>query len=119
MSTHPINLAVRVLLELSILVTLGAWGWQRGPGGWGIALAVGLPFLAAALWATFRVPDDPGAAPVPIPGVLRLILELGLFALAVWALYELGAPTRALILGILIVLHYAVSYDRIAWLTKP
>jgi hypothetical protein len=32
MSTNPINLAVRFLLELSALFAMGLWGWQQGEG---------------------------------------------------------------------------------------
>ncbi|MBN2245139.1 MAG: DUF2568 domain-containing protein, partial [Candidatus Aminicenantes bacterium] len=38
-----------------------------------------------ALWGTFRVPGDSsssGKAPIPIPGFLRLFLELVIFSLA-------------------------------------
>lgn len=41
-------------------------------------LALGIPGVAAVLWATFRVPNDPGRAPVPVPGIVCLALELAL-----------------------------------------
>jgi hypothetical protein len=84
-------------------------------------LAIGGPILAAVLWATFAVPDDPsrsGKAPVPVPGILRLALELAIFAFAAWALYDAGNSLLALILGAVVVVHYALSYDRIGWLLQ-
>ncbi len=119
MSSHPINLAVRFLLEVAALLAIGYWGWSTGSGVLRFVLAPGLPLIAAILWGTFRVPNDPsssGKAPVPIPGILRLLLELALFAFATWALYDAGAVQLSWILGLVVVVHYALSYDRIRWL---
>ena len=32
MSSHPVNLGLRFLLELAALITLGIWGWHMGEG---------------------------------------------------------------------------------------
>lgn len=119
MGSHPLNLALRFLLEIAALVAIGYWGFSQHTGLWRFLLGIGLPVIAAAIWATFAVPDDPsrsGRAPVPVAGVLRLVLELALFGAAVWALYDVGSPTLALILAGVTVVHYALSYDRVAWL---
>ncbi len=119
MGSHPINLAVRFLLEIAALVALGHWGWARHSGLWRVVLAAGLPLLAAVLWGTFAVPADPsrsGNAPVPVPGVVRLALELFFFGAAAWTLFDAGKPILALALAVVVVAHYALSYDRIAWL---
>jgi len=118
MGSHPINLALRFLLEIGALLALGAWGWQKSEGLVRFVLAFGIPAFAAALWATFRVPGDPGAAPVAVSGILRLMFELGLFAVAIWALYSIQAVTLAWIFAIVVVLHYIASYDRVLWLLK-
>jgi hypothetical protein len=118
MNAHPINLALRFLLELAALGIMGYWGWQRGDGFLRFALALGIPLVAATLWAVFRVPDDPGAAPVAVPGLVRLLLELAFFGLAVWALYDVGAIKLSWGLGVIIISHYLVSYDRILWIIK-
>lgn len=118
MSSHPINLGLRFILEMAALFSLGFWGWQKGEGGVRYILAFGIPMIAAALWATFRVPNDPGNAPVPVPGIVRLLFELGIFAFAVWALFDAGLVTPAWILGIVVILHYGSSYDRILWMIK-
>ncbi|MEC5145557.1 YrdB family protein [Chitinophaga sp. 212800010-3] len=114
MNTHPLNLAVRFLLEIWMLIVLGNWGWHLGNDSiWQCyLLAVLFPVTAAVLWGVFRIPNDPKPAPVAIPGVLRLLLEWGLFGLAVAALIAMQHPQQAYgVLGILVV-HYAVSYDR-------
>ena len=121
MESHPLNLALRFLLEISALVAIGYWGFSQHTGIWRFLLGFGLPVIAAAIWATFAVPDDPsrsGRAPVPIPGVLRLVLELALFSLAAWALHDVSRSVLALIMLGLTIVHYALSYDRVAWLLR-
>jgi hypothetical protein len=121
MGSHPINLALRFLLELAALLAIGVWGWQQGEGWLRFILALGIPIIAAVLWGTFAVPDDPsrsGKAPVAIPGILRLVMELAFFIFAAWALYDGGFIGLGWALGILVMVHYIVSYDRILWLIK-
>ena len=121
MGSHPLNLALRFLLEIAALVAIGYWGFSLNAGIWRIIIGLGGPLLAAALWGTFAVPEDPsrsGKAPVPVPGILRLVLELALFGFAAWALYDAGSPVPALILFIITVIHYVLSYDRVAWLLR-
>ncbi len=112
MNTNPVNLAVRFLLEIAMLIALGLWGWDLTETWIRYITAVGLPLIAVVLWGIFRIPNDPKPAPVAISGVLRLILELGLFALATWALYQLRYSNLALLMGVIVVLHYVISYDR-------
>jgi hypothetical protein len=121
MGSHPINLALRFILELIALFSMGYWGWTQHDGVSRFLWMIGLPLIAAILWGTFAVPDDPsrsGQAPVPVPGILRLLLELAIFALGVWCLFSAGLPTYGMILGIVVILHYLASYDRIIWLLK-
>lgn len=118
MSSNPINLALRFLLEIAVLIILGIWGWHKGNGFVQYLLGFGIPLLTAFLWATFRVPNDPGTAPVAIPGMLRLGFELALFAFATWALFDLQSMFVAWALGIITILHYLTSYDRIFRIIK-
>jgi hypothetical protein len=112
MNTNPINLVVRFALEIAMLISLGYWGWHLS-GTWIKYIeAVGLPVTAAILWGVFRIQNDPKPAPVEIPGILRLVLELGLFAFATWALYDLGFIRLSMIMAVMVILHYLVSYDR-------
>jgi drug/metabolite transporter (DMT)-like permease len=121
MAYHPLNLAVRFVLEIAALVALGYWGFDRHEGVWRFVLGIGLPLLAAAAWGIFAVPGDrsrSGKAPVPIPGWVRSLLELAFFALAAWALCGAGKPILALVLAGITIVHYAASYDRVAWLAS-
>jgi len=119
--SNPINLAVRFILEMTGLVALGWWGWNQGEGVLRFMLALGIPFLAAVIWGTFAVPDDPsrsGEARVSIPGIVRLVLELAFFVAATLSLFAVGVTTLGWIYGIAVLIHYVVSYDRVMWLVR-
>ncbi len=121
MGSHPINLVARFLLELCALGSVGWFGWARftGPTRWVAMLA--LPLVLATLWGVFAVPGDPsrsGSTVVAVPGLVRLLLELAVFTAAVAALVYTDAPRAAAVLGGAVVLHYALSWDRIAWLLR-
>jgi hypothetical protein len=50
-----------------------------------------IPLLAATAWGVFNVKGDPsrsGKAPVPVPGIVRLLLELAFFGSATLALFQ-------------------------------
>ena len=118
MSQHPINLGVRFILEMAGLIAMGMWGWRQGEGVLRFALALGVPLVAAALWGTFRVPGDTssaGSAPVPVSGFVRLLLELVFFDFAAWCLFTVR-PVYGWVFAIVVLIHYAVSYDRVRWL---
>jgi len=119
MGSNPINLAVRFLLEMSGLASLGFWGWKQSDGWLRFVFAIGIPIIFATIWGTFAVPDDPsrsGKAPIVTPGIIRLAIEIGFFACATWSLYDVGFNKVSLAFGIIVVLHYMLSYDRIKWL---
>lgn len=116
MSNHPLNLVVRLLLELALLAIYFYWPLQYFNRATGIVLCILLPVCGAALWAIFKVPGDPGPAIVAIPGWLRLLLEASLFALAWYMLFSLGQHNLARIFLLITIVHYVVSYDRIRWL---
>lgn len=120
MGQHPINLALRFILELVALFSVGYWGWTEHEGLVRFVLAIGLPLIAAVLWATFRVAGDASGGPpiVAVPGILRLLLELALFASATWGLYNAGATRYAWIFATIVLLHYLASYDRVGWLLR-
>ena len=119
MGSHPINLTIRFLLELSALLAMGLWGWRQSEGWFRFVLAVAIPIIVAVVWGTFAVPNDPsrsGAAPIAVPGLLRLVIELAVFVLAIWMLYDMGYIWLSWTMGIMVAIHYITSYDRIQWL---
>jgi hypothetical protein len=100
---------------------MGYWGWTQheGPVRW--LWIILLPLVAAVIWGTFAVLDDPsrsGNAPVPTPGILRLLLELSFFTIAAFALIASQRVSAGWVLAVTTLLHYVISYDRILWLLK-
>jgi len=119
MSSNPINLALRFLIEIFSLAVIGIWGWKQSDSWERYILAIGLPVAAAAIWGIFAVANDPsrsGNAPVPVSGKVRLGIEFLFFGFATWALYNMGSYPLSLLLGTVVLAHYAISYDRIYWL---
>lgn len=119
MGSHPINLIFRFILELCVLTAIGIWGWKQSDGLFRFVLSIGTPIILAVIWGVFAVPDDPsrsGSAPVVVSGIVRLLIELAIFAFAIWSLYDIGYVRIGRIFGITVLLHYILSYDRIYWL---
>jgi hypothetical protein len=121
MSQNMINLVVRFLLELAALYVFGRWGWQTNEGFLRYVLMIGLPLLAATLWGVFRVPGDASAngnAVVAVPGWVRLLFEIAFFSFATYCFFATGLQNAGGAFGIVTLLHYILSYDRILWLLK-
>jgi hypothetical protein len=117
--SHPINLALRFGLELAALAAMGLWGWHVTAGVFRVVLAVAIPVVAAVLWGVLAVPGDPsrsGSTFFATPGAIRLVFELAFFAFAVWALIATDHARLAAAMAAIVVVHYAISYDRIGWL---
>ncbi|MCH9718852.1 MAG: YrdB family protein [Actinomycetia bacterium] len=112
---NPPNLLLRLLLEIAALVLLGLWGWQTA--GW--LLGFGLPILAATAWGVFNVPGDPsrsGKAPIVVPGWVRLVIELAIFATAALAAWSILGLFPTIFFVLVVVAHYLLSLGRIRWL---
>ncbi len=121
MSKHPVNLAIRFALEVAAIITFAIWGLKLLDSWVSIILAILLPLLFALLWGVFAVPNDPsrsGKTVVVTPGLIRLVLELVLFGIAAWMLFDLEYLKLGWIFSTVVIIHYASSYDRIAWLLK-
>lgn len=121
MASHPLISVVRFLLEVVAIVSFGVWGYHQSDTGLKILLAIFLPLGFAVLWGVFAVKGDPsrsGKTVVQTPGIIRLLLELALFGAAAWMMLDLDYTLVALIFGLAVVIHYFLSFDRIAWLLK-
>ncbi|MFV2000870.1 MAG: YrdB family protein [Acidimicrobiia bacterium] len=117
---HPVNLVFRFALEIAALVAIALGGYAVGSGVFAWIPAIALPLVAGVVWGTFNVPGDrsrSGEAPVAVSGIIRLVIELGVFVTAV-VLVSFLSPFAALLLGVAVTLHYLLSIDRIRWLLR-
>jgi hypothetical protein len=119
MALKNAGLGLHFFLELAALAGLAVWGFQPAHSGWQkILLGIVVPVLAAAVWGIFRVPNDPGQAVVAVPGILRLILELGILGGAAFGLYAAGHTPWAVLFAAAIVIDYGIMYERVVWLIR-
>jgi hypothetical protein len=96
------TLALRFLLELCALGALGYWGFKTGGGALAkVGLGLGVPLVAAVVLGTFVAPK----ALVKVPGAVRLLVEVAVFASAPSALYVAGNTRLASALVLLYVVH--------------
>lgn len=113
------NLGFRLLLEIGLLAGIVVASVQNYDGAtvW-IASIIGVT-VAASLWGVFAVPNDPsrsGKTVVATPGVVRLVIELALFALVTAWLATAESYVFAALLGGGAIVHYAAWPARIRWL---
>ena len=80
-----INVAVRFLLEICVLISVGYWGF-KSDSGWilKIPLGIGAPLLIAVIWGMFGAPK----ATYHLNGIMLLALEVLVFGSGVAALYS-------------------------------
>lgn len=115
------NLALRFLLELAAFTGFGWAGWHLADGLAALVLTIILPVAAATVWGVFAVPNEPNRnpkAPVPVPGWLRLTLELLIFFGGAAGFAFFGARAVGIGLAALVVVHLAFSTGRTRWLLK-
>ena len=100
-------LVVRFVLELAALAALGSWGFKRQAGALvKLGLGIGVPAAVAAIWATFVAPQ----APISMPSVLRLGLEVSVFGLAAAALAALRPGFFAWSFALVVVVNAALLH---------
>jgi hypothetical protein len=102
-----LNLALRFILELCALVALGYWGFTTGSGALAkIALGIGTLLVAAVVWGVFVAPR----APVELPGVVVLLLQVLAFRSAAAGLVATGHRTLALVFAVVVVINAILMY---------
>ena len=74
MSAHPLNLALRFILELSALFALGFRGWTQHEGILRVVMAFAIPLAAAVLWGVFSTPGDRSRSATAVVPAIRLLL---------------------------------------------
>jgi hypothetical protein len=101
------NLALRFLLELCTLVALGYWGFKTGSGAIAkVALGISVPLVAAVVWGVFVAPR----APVALPGIVVLLLQVLVFGSAAAGLIATGHRALALAFAVVVVINSILMY---------
>lgn len=115
----PAQAGFRFLVEMAALACWAVVGWEVGGDGAGWLLAIGFPVVAASTWATFRVPGDLSAGqggPIPVPGLVRLVIELDVLALSAVFAIVVGQVVLGVVVLVAIVAHYLLTMRRVRWL---
>lgn len=113
---------IRLLLELGMLGCLGYFGYNLSDTTLiRLFLAVLLPVVAMGMWVVFRTPGDESAGKegiVPVPGWVRLLMEITLFLVAAAGAWWAGSRIAAETLLTFTALHYLVTWQRVRWLLQ-
>ena len=103
------------------LISVGVWGWKQADDHVKYILAIGLPLAIGIIWGVFAVPDDPsrsGQSVIATSGVIRLMIELGVFLIAALVLHNQGQQKLSFVFALMVVIHYLLSFKRILWLLE-
>jgi hypothetical protein len=55
---------------------------------------------------------------VAVSGRVRLAIEAAYFGLAILGLFQAGAPLASLVFAAAVLVHYALSYDRVIRMSR-
>lgn len=114
MSITTVGLGLHFLLELCALAAMVYAGFRLGYSlPVRLLLGVVLPIVAALVWGVFRVPNDPGAAIIAVPGWLRLLIEWTVFGAAIAMLIAAGQPVWVALFLAAVAVDYAIMYERV------
>jgi hypothetical protein len=105
----PVNAIGRFVLELVALYGIGRGVWEVSGNLIAVIVVAG---LAAFVWGRFRVPDDPGPAPVAVPGVVRLAIE-ALILIGGGVGLTTAHERMAIVYLVALVVHYATTRRRL------
>lgn len=117
--SHPLNLTVRFILEITVLIAVGVWAFSKSNGLDAYMYGICAPILMATVWGVFAVPNDPsrsGKTVIKTLGVVRLILEIIFFSIGSYGLYNLHYINLSYAFSGITIFHYLFSKDRIKWL---
>jgi hypothetical protein len=102
MALKTINLGVAFLLELAMLAAFAYWGLQTDASlPLRVVLGIGVPLLAALIWARFMAPKSARR----LTGTRYLLLKFILFGLAAIALAVAGQSTLAVVFVVVAVIN--------------
>lgn len=111
-------------MELASLMGIGLIGWHLGNKGFlGAILAVAFILLTGVVWGRFRTPGfvPTGREPQhPVPGRVRIALELAIYLLGIFGIWWSGREQTALIVVGVMIVTLVISRNRLAqlWFTQ-
>ncbi|NNE11655.1 MAG: YrdB family protein [Ilumatobacter sp.] len=125
-SSHPTALSpvpatFRFLVELAALMAWAIVGWRLLDGAASWLGSIALPAAAATLWGLFRVPGDQSAGSdgaIPVPGPLRLAVEVVVLLGAAFALAVAWSPLAGALLAVAVLAQGASTARRLRWLVS-
>ena len=104
-----INVAVRFLLELCVLASVGYWGFRTGSGTiLKILLGIGAPLLIAVIWGLFGAPK----ANFHLQGSMLFVLEVVVFGSGVATLYATKNHSLAWVFLVIVIINRILMF---AW----
>ncbi|MGG3507596.1 YrdB family protein [Paenibacillus lautus] len=108
-----LNLAIRFILELILLFSIGYWGFHFGSGLVAqVVLGIGLPLLAAVIWGMTISPK----ARIKLPLAVVLLIEFLIFATAVACQVSSGLITFAIVFAFVALVNRLIV---IKWRMQP
>ncbi|PJN56345.1 hypothetical protein PAEVO_30680 [Paenibacillus sp. GM2FR] len=108
-----LNLALRFILELILLFSIGYWGFHYGSGLMAqVALGIGLPLLAAVIWGMTISPK----ARIKLPLAVVLLIEFLIFTTAVACQVSSGFITFAIVFAFVALVNRLIV---IRWRMQP
>ncbi|MGG4345876.1 YrdB family protein [Paenibacillus lautus] len=108
-----LNLAIRFILELILLFSIGYWGFHYDTGLMvQVVLGIGLPLLAAVIWGMTISPK----ARIKLPLAVVLLIEILIFATATACLIASGFVTFAIVFALVAL---ANRFIVIKWRMQP
>ena len=115
-SSDDLNFFLRFAIEVSGAGALFGFGFALA-NLWSAILFV---VLAGAIWILLQTNNDPIAPrtrwTLSIPGKLRFLLELLLYAAAGYGMYYAFSYLGVVVFAALVVVHVGMTTDRILWL---
>lgn len=106
-SMKKFNTWLSILLELAMLAAFGYWGFRTGGSlGLKLLLGIGVPLVAFVLWGLLLSPAGGGQR---ISSTVGVIVSVGLFYLAVLALYQAKQPVLATAMLVAVSLNRALA----------
>ncbi len=106
----PVNAAVRFGCEVAAVygIAAGVWVWTGS-----VVATVVAPVVAMVVWGVFRVPGDPGPAPVAVPGLVRVVIEALVFGVGIAGVWAANGPVPGIVFLVIVVIHYATTLRRL------